>query len=58
MVMSAKKTDVLSSLAVRKELKAACQGSEIWTGQHLGEIGGSISKQIEPHGTALFLIKC
>ena len=56
--ISANISDLDKALPGRNLKEGSCKGSEVWSGNDLGTIGGSVSMALEKHACALFVLNC
>jgi len=55
-VLSAQ-TSELSKVLHGRDL-SSCKGSEVWSGRDIIVTQGTLSAEVEMHGTALFVLNC
>jgi hypothetical protein len=55
-VISAKTSD-LAKVLLGRDL-SSCKGSEVWSGSDIVITQGTLSAEVEMHGTALFVLNC
>ncbi|MCI13417.1 alpha-galactosidase [Trifolium medium] len=55
-VISAQTSDLAKVLPGRDS--SSCKGSEVWSGSDIVITQGTLSAEVEMHGTALFVLNC